>query len=213
MFTVDLLKGRGIPIRSRPEGVVVAAFALAVPVIAAMIIFGCYISNGINISIQKQQISNYRAKIEELSEAVELQKTFEREKSAINGCLSEVASSIGRYTQWSPVLTALAQNMPSSIALTRLDVKQRSLKKKMFQKDGAKKMTEVAVPVTMLQIGISGNPGQNCDKAVKDFQDSLRFSPLLGSRIEDIKVSQQADSLGGHNSISYEIDCIFKPQF
>jgi hypothetical protein len=212
MFTIDLLKGRGIPVKSGPEGVAVAAFALAAPVIAAMIIFGCYISSGINISVQRQQVSNYQAKIEELSEAVELQKAFEKEKAAINGCLSEVASNIGRYTQWTPVLAALAQNMPSSIVLTKLDVKQQLLNKKVAQKEGAKKKPEAAVPVTMLQIGVSGNPGQNCDKAVKDFQESLRFSPLLGPRIEDIKVSQQADTRGGRDVISYEIECVFKPQ-
>jgi len=212
MFAIDLLKGRGIPVKSGPEGVVVAAFALAVPVIAAMIIFGCYISNSINISVQRQQISNYQTKIEELSDAVELQKAFEKEKAAINGCLSDVASIIGRYTQWTPVLTALAQNMPGSIVLTKLDVKQQMLNKKVAQKENAKKRPEAAVPVTVLQIGISGSPGQNCDKAVKDFQESLRFSPLLGPRIEDIRVSQQADTLRGRNVISYEIDCIFKPQ-
>jgi len=212
MFTIDLLKGRGVPVKSGPEGVAVAAFVLAAPVIAAMIIFGCYISNGINISVQRQQISNYQAKIGELSEAVELQKAFEKEKAAINGCLSDVAFIIGRYTQWTPVLTALAQNMPSSIVLTKLDVKQQLLNKKAAQKEGVKKKPEAAVPVTMLQIGVSGNPGQNCDKAVKDFQESLRFSPLLGPRIEDIRVSQQSDTLGGRDVISYEIDCIFKPQ-
>ena len=40
MFDIDLLKGQGIPIRSRPEGVAVAIVTVAVPVIIAIVMFG-----------------------------------------------------------------------------------------------------------------------------------------------------------------------------
>jgi len=213
MFTIDLLKGKGIPVKSRPEGVVIAAVTSAVPVIIAIVMFGFYLSDRIVISVQKQRIVSYQANIDKLSEATELQKSFEEEKSAINSCLSEIASSIGRHTQWSPVLVTLVENMPHSMVLTKLEVKQHSVKRKVPRRDDPNKMVDISVPVRTLQMSVSGNPQYNCDEAVRDFRNRLRFSKLLRPKLEDIRVSQKSDTLEGQDVVSYEIDCIFKPGF
>jgi Tfp pilus assembly protein PilN len=147
-----------------------------------------------------------------LSEAAELQKSFEREKNAINGCLSDVSSAIGKHTQWSDILVTMVKNMPDSMVLTNLEAKERSVKRKVPQKGDPGKMVSISVPVRTLQMSISGSSRYDCDKAVRDFRDRLRFSTLLGPKLEDIRVSQKSDTLDGRDVISYEIDCIFKPQ-
>ena len=212
MFTIDLLKGQNVAIKSRPEGIAIAATTFAVPVIIAMVMFGFYLRTRIVMSVQKQGIINYDKKIAKLSDAVELQKSFEDEKNVINSNLSEVASAVGRHTQWSPVLVTLVKNLPDSVVLTKLEVKQRSIKKKVPKKDDPQKMVDISVPVRTLQISVSGSPQHDCDKAVRDFRNRLRFSKLLEPKLEDIIVSQKADKLEGQDVVSYEIDCIFKPQ-
>lgn len=211
MFTIDLLKGQGIPIKSRPEGIAVAAIAFAVPLIVAIIMFGCYLHTRIVISIQKQGIVNYERRIQELSDAVELQRSFENKRNVINSCLLEVASAIGRHTQWSPVLVTLVRDMPDSVVLTSLELKQRSVRKKVPKEDDPKQMVEVAVPVRTLQMTVSGHPHYNHDKAVRDFADRLRFSDLLEPKLEEIRVSQEGGTLQGEDVVSYGIDCVFKP--
>ena len=211
MFTIDLLKGQGVPAKSRPEGIAIAATALAVPIIIAIVMFGLYLRNKIIISIQKQTIVNYETKIDELSDAVELQKSFESEKNAVSSCLSEISTSIGRHTQWSPVLTALVKNMPDSVVLTDLEVKQSSVKRKVPKKDDPKKMIDISVPVRTLRINVCGNPQSDCDKAVRDFRDRLRSSALLGPKLENIRVSQRSGTLESRDVVSYQIECIFKP--
>jgi Tfp pilus assembly protein PilN len=212
MFTIDLLKGQGIPIKSRPCGVAIAALAFAVPVLVAMTMLGFYLSNRIVIKVAKQEIVNYEKNIETLSDAVELQKSFEAEKNNINNCLSEVLSSIGRYTQWSPILTTVVENMPDSMVLTRLEAKQRSVNKKVPKKEDPNKMADVSVPASTLRMSVSGRSQANNDKAVKDFKDRLRLSALLAPKLEDIIVSQKSDTFEGRDVVSYEIDCIFKPE-
>jgi Tfp pilus assembly protein PilN len=212
MFTIDLLKGQGIPAKSRPESIAIVAVAFAVPVITAIVMFGFYLSDRIVMSVQEQRIANYEANIGKLSDAAELQKSFEREKKAIRSCLSEVSSTIGRHTQWSGILATLVRNMPDSMVLTRLEAKKRSVKRKVPKKNEPGKMIDVSVPVRTLQMSISGSPDYNCDKAVKDFRNRLRFSSLLGPKLEDIRVSQKSDTLEGRDVVSYEIDCIFKPE-
>jgi hypothetical protein len=211
MFTIDLLKGQGIPIKSQPEGIVVTAATFAVPFIIAIVMFGFYLSNRIIISVQKQEIANYEVKIDELSGAVELQKSFEQEKGVINSCLSEVSSSFERHAQWSPVLVTLVKNMPDSMVLTKLEVKHDSVRRKVPRKDDPQKTIDVSVPVRTLQMNVSGSPQQNSDKAVKNFRESLLLSALLRPKLEDIRVSQKSDTLDGQDVVSYEIDCVFKP--
>ena len=211
MFTIDLLKGQGIPAKSRPESIAIVAATLAVPVIIAIVMFGLYLRNKITISIQKQEIANYETRIDELSDAVELQKSFENEKNAIGSCLSEVSTFIGRHTQWSPVLATLVKNMPDSVVLTGLEVKQSSVKRKVPKKNDPKKMINISVPVRTLQINVCGSPQSDCDKAVRDFRERLRSSTLLGPKLENIRVSQRLGTLESRDVVSYQIECIFKP--
>ncbi len=181
------------------------------PVIIAIVMFGLYLRNKIIISVQKQEIVNYDKKIEKLADAVELQKSFENEKNAISNCLAEVSTSIEKHTQWSPVLTTLVKNIPDSVVLTDLGVKQSSVKRTVPKKDDPQKTIDIYVPARTLQINVCGNPQYNCDKAVRDFRDRLRSSTLLGPKLENIKVSQRSDTLQSKKVISYQIDCIFKP--
>ena len=211
MFTIDLLKGRGIPAKSRPRNIAVVAAAVVVPVTIAIAMFGFFLHNRIIISIKKNTIGNYETRISGLSDAIEMQKSFEEEKSAYCNCLSEVLSSLDRHTQWSPVLVTLVENMPDSVMLTALDVKQRSTRMKVRQKDDPAKMIDVFVPVRTLQMKVVGRPQTNCDEAIRDFSELLRSSSLLGPKLENIRISQGLGKIKDQEVVSYQIDCIFKP--
>jgi Tfp pilus assembly protein PilN len=214
MFTIDLLRGKGVPAKIGPEGVALAAVALAVPLIIALVMLGGFLRNRIVISIQMGAIANYDAKINELADAVQLQKSFENEKNAVNSSLAEVASNLGGHIQWSPVLVTLVENMPGPVFLTKLDVKQNSVKVKMPQKDDPKKIIETQVPAQTLQMNLLGSSSSGCDKEVRDFRDRLRAAIPIASRqqLEDIKVAQQVGKFEEKDVASYEINFIFKPR-
>ena len=214
MFTIDLLKGKGVPAKIGPEGVAVAVVALAVPLIIALVMLGGFLRNRIVISIQTGAIANYDAKITQLADVVQFQKSFENEKNTVNNSLAEVASNIGGHIQWSPVLVTLVENMPGPVFLTKLDVKQDSVKVKMPQKDDPKKTIETQVPVKTLQMSLLGSSPAGCDKEVRDFRDRLRAVIPAASRqqLEDVKVAQQVGKFEEKDAVSYEIDFIFKPR-
>jgi hypothetical protein len=212
MFTIDLLKGQGIPTKNRPGGIVVAVVIAVIPIIFAIAIIGFYSNNEIIVSIKKQEIARCEAEIDKLSGAVKLQESLEKEKIIYGDCLSEVKSSVDRYTQWSPVLVTLVENMPKTVLLTRLEVKEDTIRKKVPQKDNPQEMIDINIPVRTLRIRVSGSPQHNYDKAVRDFRDSLRSSSLLGPWLENIGVSQESEMLEGRYVAYYEIDCVFKPR-
>ncbi|NQT02477.1 MAG: hypothetical protein HQ580_10665 [Planctomycetes bacterium] len=210
MFTIDLLKGQGVPMKSSPTGIAIAAVTIAVPIVVAITMFGFYLNDKTAASIGEQEIVRYQSEIDNLSGAVELQESLEKEKIFYGDCLSEVKSSIGRYIQWSPVLVTLVENLPSSIMFTALEVKQNSVRKKVPRPENPEEMVEMNVPVRVLQMSVSGNPQDNCGEAVMGFQDSLRSSAFLGPKLENIGYSQESEKLEGQDVASYEINCAFK---
>jgi len=210
MFTIDLLKGQNVPVKSSPGGIAVAVATVAVPLTVEIIMFGFYLNNKIVVSVNEQKIARCQTEIGELSDAMEMQASSEKQKATYGNHLSEVKSSINKYTQWSPVLVTLVENMPNSLMLTKLEVRQHTVRKKVPQKDNPEEMIEKNVPVRTLRISVSGSPQYNCDKAVRDFRDSLRLSAFLGPKLDNIGVSQESRTLEGKDIASYDIDCVFK---
>ena len=217
MFAIDLLKGQGRPARTKPQGVAIFVATFAVPILIAILIAGYYYRNKVIISVYKQDVAGYVTQTERLAEALKLKEAREKEKSAINGCLTDVAGSIGRHTQWSPVLVAIVQNLPDSVVMNSMEVRQSSIIRKAvvkasLEKDNKDKQADISVAVRTLKLRVSGNPGYDCDSEIKAFRDRLRASKVLGPKLEDVViVSQGHDTLDGREVVAYDIDCIFKP--
>lgn len=213
MYTIDLLKGQGIAAKSKIEHIVVASLTISVPVIVMIVMLSFYLSNGIAMAMDKKQAANYEEKIAKFSEAIQMQKSFESEKEAIRFSLSEVSSSIDRFTQWSPVIMTIVENMPDSMILTKFELKQRQVKRLMPQKNNPEKMVNVGVLINILNVSVCGIPLTNYDEEVRAFSDRLSSSKLLKeSRLEEIRVSQKVDKEHGQDVVIYEMECIFGPK-
>jgi len=210
MFTIDLLKGQAIPLKSKPGSLSIIVISVAIPVTIAVGMLSFYQRNKIILSVKEQEIVKCQAEIDKLSDAIELQKALEEEKISYNSCLSEVKSSIKRHTQWSPVLTTLIENIPDSVALSSLAVEHNSVKRKEPKKDNPNKIVEVDVLVRTLRLSVSGGHQTNSDEAVRDFRDRLRSSEFLGPRLENIGVSKKSETRDGRDVVSYEISCVLK---
>jgi len=211
MFTIDLLKGEGLPAKGRAENMAVAAIASAVPFVIAVVMFGLYLHNKIIISIQTGEITACKEKTDKLSDAVAKQRALELNKTAYGACLAEVKTAVERHTQWSPILAAVVGNMPESVVLTALEVKDRTVKRKVPKKDDPETITEVSILAPTLQMNVAATVQSDGDKAIRAFRDKLQSSDLLGPRLESITVSQKADQLRGLDVVSYEMNCLFKP--
>jgi Tfp pilus assembly protein PilN len=210
MFTIDLLKGQGVPLKSSPVGLAIIAVTVAVPFIVAVIMFSLYLDDKASASVLKQEIARCEKEIDKLSDAVETYESLEKDKALYGSCLAEVKSSLGRYIQWSPVLVTMVKNLPESVVLTGLEVRKDTVRKKVPKAGNPDVMVEKNIPKKILLMNVSGNPKHNCGKAVMDFQDSLRSSDFLGPRLESIGFSQESETLKGQDVASYEIKCVFK---
>ncbi len=211
IFTIDLLKGQAIPLKSKPGGLVVVVVTAVIPLAVAMGMFSLYLHNNITVTLRQKEIARYDTEIGKLSDALRIQETLEKEKMVYKDSLRDVSSSIKRHIQWSPILTTLIENMPDSVVLTSIEVEHNSVKRKVPKQDDPRKIVEVDVLAKTLRLTVSGGPERNCDDAVREFRDRLRASAFLGPKLENIAVAQQSETRQGRDVVLYEINCVFRP--
>ena len=211
MYTVDLLRGEGIPIRSRPGGIAFACLIVAVPLLTSFDIVSFYLDCDVVIAIQKQQLKRLDSAAGALSDALEKKESLENEKALADNVLSDVGRALTGYTQWSPALTELVGNLSDTLVLTRLEAKQDVVRRKVAAKDGPARMIDLSVPVRSLKIGVCGQHKGSSSEAVKRFEERLRSSATIGPMLDTVSVSQDATMLDGREAVLYELNCVFKP--
>jgi hypothetical protein len=217
MFTIDLLKGQGLPVRTRPKYILIFVATFAVPMIVGILLAGFYYHNKIVISVNENKIANYTTQTERLADAVKLKELWDKDKTSINDCITDVGGSISRHTQWSPVLVSIVENLPESVILSCLEVKQTTIKQKAksgsekSKADKDNKKGDTSVTVRTLRMRICGNPTSDFDREIKAFRDRLLASNAIGKKIDDVVIASQGnDTVDGRDVIAYDIDCIFK---
>jgi uncharacterized protein YejL (UPF0352 family) len=212
MIKIDLLKGQGIPTKSRPEGIIATAVSVIVPVVTALIMLGVYMSNRVVINIQKREITGYEKKNDALAGEMQSHKEYQQTRGLVKQRITETASAIENHEQWTDILITIVENMPESLVLRKISAEQRLLKIEIPAKDDSKKKIKKTIPARTLYLTLGGAAGDLTDKQVQEFRDKLRFSKVLGPKLEDIPVGQQVELVDGREVITYEMQCIFKPQ-
>lgn len=213
MFAIDLLKGTGIPPKSEPVGFIIIAVTILVPLVFAVSLFGFYYQSKVAAKIKQQDVLKLEKSISKLSGAVEIKQNLEKQKLFYNTCLSEVKSSVRKYSQWSPVMAMLLEEMPSSVALKGLEVEHEKIKKETpKKKDKSSKTETTEMIMTKLILQITNQDQGDYLEEVKDFRNRLYSSPVFGSKLQNIVFSRQAEQSDGKETISYQIECIFKPE-
>jgi hypothetical protein len=209
MFTIDLLKGQGIPMRVTLQAVAVVAAAALFPVVMGIAVFFYYTNSVVTLSVQQQQLAGYRAKTAKLSDDVAHKEAIEGEISAHRSCLAEVNSLVVTHYQWSPVLGDLVESIPESLVLRTLQVRDRSLRKKIQDPQNPHMTKEISVAAKTLMMNVRVTSGSDSD-AVEDLQEKLYSSESLGPMVEKIVVSRQTETFEDHSVTSYDIGCLLR---
>ncbi|MFA5422987.1 MAG: hypothetical protein WC374_03950 [Phycisphaerae bacterium] len=212
MIKIDLLNGQGIPAKSRPEGIIATAITIIVPFVIALIMLGIYMSNRVVIKIQERETAGYEKKIEALSGEMRSYKEYQRQRGLVKQRITETAQAIESHEQWSDILITVVENIPDSLVLTKMSAEQRFIKVEISGSGESKKNIKKTIPVRTLYLTLGGAAGDVSDRQVQEFRDKLRFSKILGSKLEDIPVAQKVEMVDGREVITYEMQCIFRPQ-
>jgi Tfp pilus assembly protein PilN len=210
MYTVDLLKGEGIPIPCRPGGIAMACLIVVLPLLLGLGLTSYYMDGRVIVSIERQQMSKLDAAANNLSAALKKKELLEQQKAQALGRLSDIKAAIDGYTQWSPALAAVVENLPDTLVLTRLEVRQDSVRRRVPAKDDPATKVDVSVPVRTLKLSVAGRQAATALDAVQNLQESLRSSSAIGPMLDTITVSQNTGVLDSQKAVLYELECVFK---
>lgn len=213
MFTIDLLKGQGIPERSRPGNILLLSLTLIVPMVIGMMMAGFYISNRVAISIQRQDIGKYQKELEKYAGALRRQQVFESEQKSIENALAEISRNIGVYMQWSGIVEQAVRHMPDSLLLSMLSTDVKTANIKLPKPNEPGKFMTRSVPVRTMRIGLTASGTDNRDDAVYAYSEALRRDEMLAPLLEDVRFSREAKTKSNKEVLNYEIVCYFKPNF
>jgi len=121
MFTIDLLKDHGVPIKSKPGGTFLVAVSFIVPVALTAVVLGNYLHDRILIVHNRNATAKIEKEIEDLTSQLELRKSSIEQRDKINGCHNELADILRQYIQWTGVLKLLVENIHEKMALEKLE--------------------------------------------------------------------------------------------
>ncbi|UCD49033.1 MAG: hypothetical protein JSW27_16040 [Phycisphaerales bacterium] len=211
MYKVDLLKGEGLPIRSRPGGTAFACLVIAVPMIVGTTMVSVYIEHRVAASVQQEQLARLRRAITALAPALQEERTLQEHRALGIDFLGNVKTALDRRMQWSPIVVTVVENLPETLILTKVETYQSLAQRRVPSPGDPGRTISVSVPVRSLEIGVCGEDGYAASHAVRNFQDRLRSSPVLEPWLDAVTVSQEAQTLDGQAVVSYELNCVFKP--
>ncbi len=212
VYTIDLLKGDGLPIQSRPGGIAMACLIVVIPLLLGLGLASFYLDNRVVISIEKDQLSKLQAAAGTLAEALKRKESLEREKAQAIDVLSEVRTALGGYTQWSQTLATLAENLSDTLVLTRLEAGRNTVRRKVPAQDNPALKVEVSVPVRTLKLCVCGHQAGAALEAVQNLQENLRSSPAIGPMLDTITVSQNTAMLDNREAVMYELECVLRAE-
>lgn len=212
MFTIDLLKGSGAPLKSHPGKFALSIVPFIVPAIVIMIMTVHYGYNSTVLAMSKTQIDKMQSMIAGYSDDIEYYKSMTGKLTATRQRLGEVSTVIDKHVQWSPVMQTLIETMPDSIMLQKLHLTRNIVRKKMPDKTN-KNMISVDCIKRKLRITVYGVSPFDSDAAVQGYIYRLRNSDIFMSAATDIRiVARDVAKLDGKDVPSYEIDCLFRAQ-
>jgi Tfp pilus assembly protein PilN len=211
MFTIDLLKGSGAPLKSQPGKFALGTVPFIVPAVIIIIAIAHYGYNSTVLATAKTRIDKMQSMIADYSDDIEYYKDMTGKLTATKQHLAEVSTVIDRHVQWSPIVRTLVEAMPDSIVLQKLRLHRDTVRKKMPDKKDKNKVVFVDCVKRKLRITVCGVSPFESDTAVQGYIYRLRNSDILMSEVTDIRiVTRDVTKLDGKDVPCFEIDCLFK---
>ena len=209
MINIDLLKGKGVPVKSRPINAVWITVLFLVPILVSIPMVCAYLGDGVRLKTKREALALHNSKIQQLQGTKDFLCDIEMQHRRIGESLVEVAKCINVHSPWSPVLAAVAQSVPESLSLDRLALRRMIVKKPVPNPDSPGSTT--LVPGYQFSLEIYTSAGPENAVAMKEFVHKLRASYMLGSRLEDCRMESRPVA-GEDDYVSYAIYCIFQPK-
>jgi Tfp pilus assembly protein PilN len=213
MFTIDLLKGSGVPIKNSPGTVALKALPFVLPLVVAVYLVGSFQFNRTVIAMEQSGVDKIQDKLAENAADIQQVRQWNSAAEQTQKNLAEVTRGLGRHVQWSQTLQTIVEQLPESVGLKEIKLSRSTTRKKVADSKDAKKQVNKIAIHRILTLQVYGAPSLETDEAIKQYLSRLGQAPAIRQRTKDIRiVSQQSDEMNGKPVTIHTIECEFKPQ-
>lgn len=168
---------------------------------------GMYAVNKINIEMKMIEVEKLQKSSEEYLPGKQEAAKFQKEKNNYAAKIGEASKCIDTYFQWSPVLIALAENMPEDMVMDNLSVSNANtavLKKPNDPNAGL----VIPIPKKKVTVELSGT-GKDYTAKVQEYKEKLESEQSLKLLMDDptyVKLANKQDDPGESFSMNLVFD-------
>ncbi|MHC4385534.1 MAG: hypothetical protein ACYTEU_01050 [Planctomycetota bacterium] len=212
MFSIDLLKGKGLPQTFDVKTSVLKTVPILIPLLAITVFAASYQRDRAMLNNQQQTLKSNQQQIEQYTKDMAEYNRVNTQIKGMEKCLKDISKALSYRIQVSDVLVELVQSLPDSIFIYEIKLDRNAQRIKDQQEDSAEVKQRLVVRRQM-QLVVCGYDAEQSDAAVQDYVNKLEQSPLLSEIFVEIKPSaRQQGEVDGRPAIYYEIDCVLQEQ-
>ena len=212
MFSIDLLKGKGLPQKLDVRKSALKAVPILIPLLAMGVFAASYQRNASMLRVQRQALAGNQRQIAQYTKDVMEYNKIDTQIKGLEKCLNDISKALSYRIQVSDLLTELVQALPESIFIYEMNMSRNAVNEKIQQENSAEVKQRLVVR-RQLKLVLCGYDPEKSDVAVQDYVSELEKSPLLTGLFVEMKPSaRQQGEVDGRPAIYYEIDCVLREQ-
>ena len=212
MFSIDLLKGKGLPEEIDPKRLILKALPILIPVLAVTLFASAYQHDRASLRDQQQLLSSNQQQLALHTEDIAEYNKINSKIKGMQKCLNDISRAMAYRVQVSEVLVELAQALPNNIFVYEMNLDRKSVQEKVQNPDSGEVKRRLVVR-RKLELVLCGYDADRSDAAVQEYVNVLKQSPLLAEIFTEIKPSaRQQGEVDGRPAIYYEIQCVLREQ-
>lgn len=218
MFTIDFLKNQGLPEKNRLFEVGVLSGITAASLLVFCLLGIQYFHNNSVLKSKQKALLQCESILQKTSGEGSLRARIEKDLNIYDEYYLEIAGSIGRYVQWTPVLREFADLLPPSMLLNELSVVRTIEKRKVTSIRDPKKKVDIEIVNRTLKSDVYDFMPETEGTAVENYLDDLRSSQSLKGVLDKVYIAESSDaeykdSKGKKHKVkNHIINCLLKSQ-
>lgn len=207
MFTIDLLKGKGLPLKSKPVMVAIAVVPVLIPLLTTTVMAVCCLQNRTVMQTQNNIIQDNQQKTMTYTDDLKLYHSVNNQIAEYQTRLKQIDRALSFRIQMTPLVIELISSLPDSLTITKFDLARNQERKKETDAETGNASYVTAIQ-RKLKLSVGGTANTTTDQAAEQYVQLLRNSKSLTDLFSDVQiVSRSNGTLDGRNCAFYEIEC------
>jgi hypothetical protein len=212
MFSIDLLKGKGLPEQVDLKRSALKALPIVIPVLALTLFASAYQRDKALLAHQRETFKRNQQQLELHADDVAQYKKINATIRDMEKCLGDISKAMTYRIQVSEILVELVQTLPESIFVYEMNLDRNAVREKIQLPDSGEVKQQLKVR-RKLELVLCGYDSDRSDAAVQKYVHALQQSPVLAEVFSEIKPpARQQGEVDGRGAVYYEIECILREQ-